>query len=39
MRKSEINRNTAETKIVLSFELDGTGKSDIKTGCGQQPTA
>ena len=34
MRKSEINRNTAETKIVLSFELDGTGKSDIKTGCG-----
>ncbi|MBE6534101.1 MAG: imidazoleglycerol-phosphate dehydratase HisB [Ruminococcaceae bacterium] len=34
MRKSEINRNTAETKIVLSLILDGTGKSDIKTGCG-----
>ncbi len=34
MRKGEINRNTAETKIVLSFELDGTGKSDVKTGCG-----
>lgn len=34
MRKSEINRNTAETKIVLSLTLDGTGKSDIKTGCG-----
>lgn len=34
MRKSEINRNTAETKILLSLTLDGTGKSDIKTGCG-----
>ena len=34
MRKGEINRNTAETKIVLSLELDGTGRSDIKTGCG-----
>ena len=34
MRKGEINRATAETNIALSLELDGTGKSDIKTGCG-----
>ena len=34
MRKSEINRNTAETKITLSLSLDGAGKSDINTGCG-----
>ena len=34
MRKSEINRNTAETKITLSLNLDGSGKSDINTGCG-----
>ena len=34
MRKAEIRRNTAETKIVLSLELDGTGASRITTGCG-----
>ena len=34
MRKSEITRNTAETQISLSLDLDGTGKSDISTGCG-----
>ena len=34
MRKSEINRNTAETKITLSLSLDGAGKSNINTGCG-----
>jgi len=34
MRKSEITRNTAETQINLSLNLDGTGKSDISTGCG-----
>ena len=34
MRKSEITRNTAETQISLSLNLDGTGKSDISTGCG-----
>ena len=34
MRKSEIKRNTAETKIELSLNLDGSGKSDINTGCG-----
>ncbi len=34
MRKSEIKRNTAETQIELSLDLDGTGKSNIDTGCG-----
>ena len=34
MRKSEITRNTAETQINLSLCLDGTGKSNISTGCG-----
>ncbi len=34
MRKSEITRNTAETQINLILETDGTGKSDIRTGCG-----
>lgn len=34
MRKAEVNRKTAETDIVLSLELDGTGKSVIDTGCG-----
>lgn len=34
MRTAEIKRNTAETKISLSLNLDGTGKSQIATGCG-----
>ena len=34
MRTAEINRKTAETDIVLSLNLDGTGKSEIDTGCG-----
>ncbi len=34
MRKSEIKRDTNETKIELSLCLDGTGKSKIDTGCG-----
>ncbi|MBE7023282.1 MAG: imidazoleglycerol-phosphate dehydratase HisB [Clostridia bacterium] len=34
MRKSEIKRDTNETKIKLSLNLDGTGASDIDTGCG-----
>ncbi len=34
MRTSEIKRDTAETKITLTLDLDGTGKSDIATGCG-----
>ena len=34
MRKSEINRRTAETDIALALSLDGTGKSNVNTGCG-----
>ncbi|MBP3441793.1 MAG: imidazoleglycerol-phosphate dehydratase HisB [Clostridia bacterium] len=34
MRTSEIRRDTAETKISLTLDLDGTGKSEIATGCG-----
>ncbi len=34
MRQSQIARKTAETDITLSLNLDGTGKSDINTGCG-----
>ena len=34
MRVSEITRNTAETKIQLTLNLDGTGKSSIDTGVG-----
>ena len=34
MRKSEINRNTKETEINCSINLDGTGFSNISTGIG-----
>ena len=34
MRNFEINRETRETDISLYLELDGTGKSEISTGCG-----
>ena len=34
MRASEIIRNTKETAITLTLNLDGTGKSNIETGCG-----
>ena len=34
MRTSEITRNTAETKISLTLNLDGTGKAEIDTGVG-----
>lgn len=34
MRKSEIRRKTTETDIVLTLELDGTGKGTIDTGVG-----
>ena len=34
MRKAEISRATKETQIFLSLDLDGTGKNEIKTGCG-----
>ncbi|MDR3211019.1 MAG: imidazoleglycerol-phosphate dehydratase HisB [Planctomycetota bacterium] len=31
-RKAEVSRETAETKISLSLDLDGSGKADIQTG-------
>ena len=34
MRTTEIKRKTAETDISLKLNLDGRGKSEIKTGCG-----
>jgi imidazoleglycerol-phosphate dehydratase len=34
MRTSEINRKTNETDISLTLNLDGTGKSEVKTDCG-----
>ena len=34
MRTAEINRKTNETDIKLRLNLDGTGKSEINTGCG-----
>ena len=34
MRTAQIVRKTAETDITLSLCLDGTGASDIQTGCG-----
>ena len=34
MRNYEIVRKTGETDIALKIELDGTGKSEIDTGCG-----
>jgi len=34
MRTAEITRKTAETDIFLSLTLEGSGKSEIDTGCG-----
>ncbi len=34
MRKAEIKRKTAETDIVLSLDLDGSGNANTDTGCG-----
>ena len=34
MRTDSITRKTNETDIALSLNLDGSGKSDINTGCG-----
>ena len=34
MRKGEITRKTEETDVVLSLDLDGTGRSAINTGVG-----
>lgn len=34
MRKVELARKTGETDITLCLNLDGTGKSDVQSGCG-----
>ena len=34
MRNAEITRTTGETDISLALNLDGTGRSEIVTGCG-----
>lgn len=34
MRQALISRQTAETDISLKLNLDGSGQSNIKTGCG-----
>lgn len=34
MRQCRLTRNTAETQIELELNIDGTGKSEIDTGCG-----
>ena len=34
MRTAELCRKTAETDITLKLDLDGTGKSEIASGCG-----
>ena len=34
MRASEIKRKTAETDITLALEIDGDGKSSLRTGSG-----
>ena len=34
MRNAKISRNTKETAITLSLELDGKGQNSINTGCG-----
>jgi imidazoleglycerol-phosphate dehydratase len=33
-RTATINRNTAETQIALSLDLDGSGQTQIETGVG-----
>ena len=34
MRNASLERNTKETKIKVSINLDGEGKSNINTGIG-----
>jgi imidazoleglycerol-phosphate dehydratase len=34
MRAASVERNTKETRIAVSVDLDGTGKTDIATGIG-----
>lgn len=30
-RRADVKRQTAETSILVSMDLDGTGKADIRT--------
>ena len=34
MRRSEVKRETGETKIEIGIDLDGTGRADVATGIG-----
>ncbi len=34
MRTAEVSRNTLETKIMVSINLDGTGVSKLSSGLG-----
>jgi imidazoleglycerol-phosphate dehydratase len=34
MRKSEVSRDTLETRIIVNLDLDGTGASKLQTGLG-----
>ena len=34
MRTAELRRTTGETDVTVVLDLDGTGKSEISTGCG-----
>lgn len=34
MRTASVQRDTRETRIKLSLNLDGTGKTEVSTGCG-----
>ena len=34
MRIAQVDRKTSETQIALTFNLDGTGKSEVDTGVG-----
>lgn len=34
IRKAELSRKTNETDIKLTLNLDGTGKSEVNSGCG-----
>ena len=34
MRTASIQRDTRETQIKLSLNLDGTGRAEVSTGCG-----